>query len=404
MGRSLGMAAIGFAALLLLSGCGLLGLAFGGTDDWLFGGGDVDPVEYGDPSASGTEPFDEEAIEPLVPDPDTGVYTIYIRDRATDQPISTDVTINIRYGVASAVDSNGMFTVTPTGDEIPEMQILVTGYSVGVYPDYDFSNDLNYVYKEKLHDDVFGEWILYKVEDRSTGESYDVYDETVTFKEDGTVRWSGDRVYADPEYYYSTRMNDNGTIGFGSRNRIIWQSVTWVGDTSIDDVAFLLHAGIPLYYVDDDVFSIGATGPLAPDHTLWYSRDGLDPDANGGNGGSESSGEVSGTVSFRGSSSAAVAYNGGSGVWSVTADDYTIAVINAPADSSASLGSGAYTGSDLDEPGVQVVDSTDYTQYVSISGSIQTSGSSLSINATMKELTDVVLGTGSSYSLSFTAD
>lgn len=394
------IAAVAFSAIVVLGGCANL---FSDEDSDSSDSETVDPVDYGDPSAIGDEVLEEVTNEAFVADESTGVYTVFVRDRDTDQPISEDVTVNVQNGTASSVDSDGKFTVTPAETDQDgglSIQVLVPGYTV---PTYSVSDSVNIAYKEPIAEGVIGEWILYKVEDSITGEEYAVYTESVTFGADGRVRWEGDRVSSllDSEYYYSTTERDDGTIGFG---RLGSREIPWagIGSSVMSGPIFYAHVGIPSYLPADDILTIFAVGRLAPEAKLYYSRDGRDPDDSDDTGGT-TPGEINGTMSFRGSSVAGSAFDAGDGTWAITGGDIVVAVSNAPADGSASLGPGAFTGTNLNQPGISVTNQSSFETYYSTSGSIQTTGGSLVVNATVEEAFSVLLGGGgTSYSFSFT--
>jgi hypothetical protein len=264
------LAVIGIGIVTLLGSCS----SAGAGEDGGGGGAPESPTDLGDPTEPGGELLDEELNELLVAEEEGGSFTIHVRDRATGDAITEDVTVNVQNGTATAVDANGVFTVTPTSDDILRLQVLVPGYTVYTYTDYDSGTGINYVEKEPLDSRVFGEWILYKVVDASTQEEYAVYDESVTFRPDGSVSWEGARVYGNPDYYYSTVPAENGNVGFGQTSSIEWVSL----NSSPSRPEFYLHVGLLRYNADDDILSMFAIGPTAPNVRLYYSRDELDPD------------------------------------------------------------------------------------------------------------------------------
>jgi hypothetical protein len=282
------LAVIGIGIVTLLGSCSSAGA---GEDGGGGGGAPESPTDLGDPTEPGGELLDEELNELLVAEEEGGSFTIHVRDRATGDAITEDVTVNVQNGTATAVDANGVFTVTPTSDDILRLQVLVPGYTVYTYTDYDSGTGINYVEKEPLDSRVFGEWILYKVVDASTQEEYAVYDESVTFRPDGSVSWEGARVYGNPDYYYSTVPAENGNVGFGQTSSIAWVSL----NSSPSRPEFYRHVGLLNYLDGDDILSMFAIGPTAPDVRLYYSRDGLDPD------GGDATPEVgSGSFTFQG--------------------------------------------------------------------------------------------------------
>lgn len=357
-----------------------------------------DPTEgFADPTGASDEVLEEITNDLPVADPGGSTYTFQVRDEETDQPITSDVTVNVTNGTSTAVDSSGKFTITPNSSGRTRFDVQIPGYDV-VTQSVEV-NDENIVYKRPIVEGVIGEWTLYEVWDRDDREERPIFNETVTFRQDGTATWTGDREFSRPTYYYSAfRTGRSGRpIEFGSTNSI--QQV----DLSLQTPTLMfLHAGTPNYYEDDDIFeiTIDRFGGL---QRLRYSRDGNDPFDDGGDddGGGGTPGQVSGTLSFRGSSLSGTAVSDGEGTWSISTSSVTVAVVNAPSAGTASLGDGFYLGAST-EPGITVVQGS--TSYISTSGSIDTRNGNLSISASVVDAVSLVFGGGTSYSFTFTPD
>ena len=151
---------------ILLGSCGSAGAGGGG------GGGGAD--QYGDPTSPSDETFEEVTFsEPMV-DGNGTTYTYVVRDRETDEIISTDVTVTVIDGTATEVNASGQFTITPNSDnDIPtEFHVQVPGYDVITFT--DTVGGTNIVYKDPLVSEAIGEWNSYAVKNQD-GEDYPVF-------------------------------------------------------------------------------------------------------------------------------------------------------------------------------------------------------------------------------------
>lgn len=349
-----------------------------------------------DPTEQGDEVLDEIPNSVPTANDDGSTYTFQVRDKETDAPITSDVTVTVTDGTPTSVNGSGEFTITPdiSTSEPTRFHVQVPGYDVVTFSEE--VNDQNIIYKRPIVENIIGEWMLYEVWDTSNNEERTLYSETVTFREDGSVTWAGDRTYRNATYYYTAYRTDaSSNVRFG----YVGTSIPTVDLSGNSLTTVWMHGGLPTYDEDNDIFEFSTS-----DRTRnRYSRDGSDPFDTGSDDGSSggNSGQVSGTLNFRGSSLSGTATSDGNGTWAISTSTVTVAVVNAPSSGTASLGDGFYLGTST-EPGLTVVQGS--TSYISTSGSIDTRNGSLTINASVVDAISLVLGGGTSYSFTFTAN
>ncbi|MGL2963434.1 DUF4189 domain-containing protein [Flavobacterium sp. RSB2_4_14] len=107
-------------------------------------------------------------------------------------------------------------------------------------------------------------------------------------------------------------------------------------------------------------------------------------------------------INFKGSKLTASGDCPGEGVALITAEDETVMVLfnNAPSGGSATVNASFFTEGCTSCLGISVQDITNSLTYVAVSGSFSKSGNQVSFNVQVKEMFDLIEGTGSGFTVS----
>jgi hypothetical protein len=368
-------------ATIAFTGCDLLGL---GANS----GAIEDPTDSSD-----WEVFKEVDNPEPVPDAGGNSWTYWIRDADTNEPITSDVTLEVKEGTPPPLNSDGSFTLT--SEHGGRFRVIVPGYNM--LTEFLVENGRNIIYKQKLYQEMIGEWILFgeigRYEDLADASPVD-REERVEFGSEGIERWSGGYLFQMPESYYTTSTHDEYGRVFARINIPLGEK-HWASIGNVPNPV-MLYVHLLRYDEEHDILRRPTR-----DGQLLYSRDGTNPfDGGSDDGGGGTT--ASGTVSFNGASESVTSAFGESGTWGIVTSSYTIAVVNAPSSGTVSVDSSYYTGYDTSAVAVQISDSAGNV-WVASSGSLTVSGSSIEISTSMQGLYDLALGGGETFALSVSA-